>query len=52
MYILNKGKYEFNGTSWVLNKDVEISNVNDLQNQLNNRYTKSENDNLLNTKSR
>ena len=47
MYILNKGKYEFNGTSWVLNKDVEISNVNDLQNQLNNRYTKSENDNLL-----
>ena len=50
MYILNKGKYEFNGTSWVLNKDVEISNVNDLQNQLNNRYTKSENDNLLNTK--
>ena len=50
MYILNKGKYEFNGTSWILNKDVEISNVNDLQNQLNNRYTKSENDNLLNTK--
>ena len=50
MYILNKGKYEFNGTSWVLNKDVEISNVNDLQNQLNNRYTKSENDILLNTK--
>ena len=50
MYILNKGKYEFNGTSWVLNKDVEISNVNDLQNQLNNRYIKSENDNLLNTK--
>ena len=47
MYILNKGKYEFNGTSWVLNKDVEISNVNDLENQLDNRYTKSENDNLL-----
>ena len=50
MYILNKGKYEFNGTSWILNKDVEISNVNDLQNQLNDRYTKSESDNLLDIK--
>ena len=39
-YVANKGKYEFNGSNWILNKDIEISNVNNLQDELDKKVDK------------
>ena len=34
MYILNKGKYEFNGTSWVLNGGIDYAQLKSIEEPL------------------